>query len=54
MEEVLGKLFFERMDLQGAMDVMKAIQSGLIKIEVTAAGPLGISSKSEKDLLLPN
>ncbi|MEL0101601.1 MAG: hypothetical protein VW862_07880, partial [Euryarchaeota archaeon] len=30
------------------------IQAGLIGIEVTAQGPLGISSRSEKDLLLPN
>lgn len=54
MDEVLGKLFHERMDVNGAMDVLRAIQSGLIGLEVTAAGPLGISSRSEKDLLLPN
>ena len=35
------------------MDLMRAIQSGLIEIVVTAPGPLGISSRSEKDLLLP-
>ena len=50
----LSKLFHERMDVNGASDVMRAIQSGLIGLEVTAMGPLGISSKSEKDLLLPN
>jgi ATP-dependent Lhr-like helicase len=54
MTEVLGKLFHERMDVEGATDVLRAIQSGLIELEITAAGPLGISSKSEKDLLLPN
>ena len=54
MDEVLGKLFHERMDIEGAKDVIRAIQSGLIGLEVTAAGPLGISSRSEKDLLLPN
>jgi ATP-dependent helicase Lhr and Lhr-like helicase len=54
MDEVLGKLFHERMDVNGAMDVMRAIQSGLIGLSVTAMGPLGISSRSEKDLLLPN
>ena len=54
MTEVLGKLFHERMDVEGATDVLKAIQSGLIQLEITASGPLGISSKSEKDLLLPN
>jgi ATP-dependent Lhr-like helicase len=36
------------------MDVLRAIQSGLIGLTVTATGPLGISSRSEKDLLLPN
>ena len=54
MQEVLSKLFHERMDIVGATDVMRAIQSGLIGLEVTATGPLGISSRSEKDLLLPN
>nr|MCS5525623.1 hypothetical protein [Candidatus Poseidoniaceae archaeon] len=54
MEEVLGKLFHERMDIEGAMDVLRALKSGLIGIQVTSAGPLGISSKSEKDMLLPN
>jgi ATP-dependent Lhr-like helicase len=54
MDEVLGKLFHERMDVNGAMDVLRAIQSGLIGLTVTATGPLGISSRSEKDLLLPN
>jgi len=54
MNEVLSKLFHERMDVVGASDVMRAIQSGLIGLEVSAMGPLGISSRSEKDLLLPN
>ena len=54
LEEVLSKLFHERMDVAGASDVMRAIQSGLIGLEVSAMGPLGISSRSEKDLLLPN
>ena len=54
LDEVLSKLFHERMDVIGASDVMRAIQSGLIGLEVTATGPLGISSRSEKDLLLPN
>ena len=54
LEEVLSKLFHERMDVNGASDIMRALQSGLISLEVTAMGPLGISSRSEKDLLLPN
>jgi ATP-dependent Lhr-like helicase len=54
MDEVLEKLFFERMDIEGAKDVLKAIQSGIIKIELTPSGPLGISRRSSRDLLLPN
>tara|TARA_B100000212_G_scaffold432_1_gene297 strand:- start:3530 stop:6538 length:3009 start_codon:yes stop_codon:yes gene_type:complete len=54
LDEVLSKLFHERMDVVGATDVMRAVQNGLIGLEVTAMGPLGISSRSEKDLLLPN
>ena len=54
MEEVLEKLFFERMDLEGAKDVLRAIQSDLINIELTPSGPLGISRRSSRDLLLPN
>ena len=54
MDEVLEKLFHERMDIEGAIDVLKALKSGLIGIEITATGPLGLSSRSEKDLLLPN
>ena len=54
MEEVLGKLFHERMDVDGARDIIHAIQSGLIDIEITATGPLGISSHNSRDMLLPN
>ncbi|MGB1689639.1 MAG: helicase-related protein, partial [Candidatus Poseidoniaceae archaeon] len=36
LDEVLSKLFHERMDVNGASDVMRAIQSGLIGLEVTA------------------
>ena len=54
MEEVLEKLFFERMDLEGSKDVLRAIQSDLIKIELTPSGPLGVSRRSSRDLLLPN
>ena len=54
MEEVLSKLFHERMDTIGASEVLRAIRSGHIEIEVTAPGPLGLSSRHERDLLLPN
>ncbi len=54
LEEVLEKLFFEKMDIQGASDLLSAIQDGVISIEISAAGPIGISRRSSKDLLLPN
>ncbi len=54
LREVLDKLFFEKMDLEGASDVLRAIQEGVISIEVAAAGPIGLSRRSSKDLLLPN
>ena len=54
LREVLDKLFYEKMDIEGASDVLRAIQEGVISIEVTAAGPIGLSRRSSKDLLLPN
>jgi len=54
MEEVLDKLFHERMDVEGASQVLQEIADGQCEVIITAAGPLGLSSRSEKDLLLPN
>ncbi len=54
MEEVLDKLFFERMDIDGSKDLLNAIQKDIIRIEITPSGPLGISRRSSRDLLLPN
>ncbi len=54
MQEVLSKLFHERMDVAGAADVLSALQNGLFKLEITPPGVLGLSSKAGKDLLLPN
>ena len=54
LQEVLDKLFFEKMDIQGAKDVLSAIQEGVITIEIAAPGPIGLSRRSSKDLLLPN
>ena len=54
LQEVLDKLFFEKMDIQGAKDVLFAIQEGVITIEISAPGPIGLSRRSSKDLLLPN
>ena len=53
MEEVLGKLFHERMDVNGARDVINAIQNNKISLEITAQGRLGLSNKARDDMLLP-
>ena len=54
MEEVLSKLFHERMDVRGASDVMKGLQSGVLTLHITASGPLGMSNRTQDDMLLPN
>jgi len=54
MHEVLARLFHERMDVVGAADVLRGIQSGIIRLEVTAPGCLGVSPKGERDLMMPN
>lgn len=54
MREVLSKLFHERMDVVGASDILRGLQNGLLSIEVTPPGPLGLSSRASKDMLLPN
>ena len=53
MEEVLGKLFHERMDVNGARNVIQAIQSNAIRLEITAQGRLGLSNRAREDMLLP-
>ena len=54
LQEVLDKLFFEKMDIEGASDVLRSIRDGVISVEIAAAGPIGLSRRSSKDLLLPN
>ncbi|MFQ3321001.1 MAG: ATP-dependent Lhr-like helicase [Candidatus Thalassarchaeaceae archaeon] len=54
VEEALDKLFHERMDIDGTIDTLKMIQDNEIKLIQTPPGPLGISPKAEKDLLLPS
>ena len=54
MIEALDKLFHERLDLSGTEDVLRALQQNYIKLEATPSGPLGISDRAQKDLLLPN
>lgn len=53
MDEVLGKLFHERMDVEGASQILEAIQGGTIVVVHTAAGRLSLSNRAGKDLLLP-
>ncbi len=53
VEEALSKLFHERMDIEGTMDLIRDIQQGRVEIIHTPSGPLGLSPKSERDLLLP-
>src|SRR5881397_193328 len=40
-EEVLGKVFWERMDIQRTVEVLRRIQSGQIEIVVTRMTPIG-------------
>lgn len=54
LDEALDKLFHDRMDVDGTISLLEAIQAGAVRIEQTASGALGISPKSERDLLLPN
>jgi len=54
LDEALDKLFHDRMDVDGTIALLEAIQAGAVKIEQTASGKLGISPRSERDLLLPN
>lgn len=54
MEEVLSKLFHERMDVLGVRDILRAVQNGNIELKITASGPIGLSNHSSRDMLLPN
>jgi len=53
VEEALSKLFHERMDIEATMDLIREIQNGDVEIVHTATGPLGMSPKAERDMLLP-
>ncbi|MEC7706417.1 MAG: helicase-related protein, partial [Candidatus Thermoplasmatota archaeon] len=54
IEESLDKLFHERMDIDSTVDMMREIQNGEVDVSHTASGPLGMSPKGERDLLLPS
>tara|TARA_B100000902_G_scaffold144182_1_gene141617 strand:+ start:15191 stop:18187 length:2997 start_codon:yes stop_codon:yes gene_type:complete len=54
MIEALDKLFHERLDIHGTTDVLRALQEGHIRLHATPSGPLGVSDRAQKDLLLPN
>ena len=54
MEEALDKLFSERMDIEGTIDLLHAIQDGNVIVEQRAPGGLGVSPRSERDMQLPD
>ena len=54
MEEALDKLFNERMDVDGTVDLLHAIQDGNVVVEQRAPGGLGLSPRSERDMQLPD
>ena len=54
MNEALDKLFNERMDVDGTVDLLHAIQDGIVQVEQRAPGALGLSSQSERDMQLPD
>jgi ATP-dependent Lhr-like helicase len=54
MDEALDKLFSERMDLDGTVDLLHAIQAGIVNVEQRSPGPLGLSPRSERDMQLPD
>ena len=54
MEEALDKLFTERMDIEGTVDLMHAIQDGNVIVEQRAPGGLGVSPRTERDMQLPD
>ena len=54
MDEALDKLFNERMDVDGTVDLLHAIQAGDVQVAQTAPGGLGVSPRSERDMQLPD
>ena len=48
------KLFSERMDIDGTVDLLKAIQSGIVCVEQRSPGRLGVSPRTERDMQLPD
>ena len=54
MDEALDKLFNERMDIDSTIDLLHAIQEGIIKVELRPPGLLGVSPRTERDMQLPD
>ncbi len=54
MDEALDKLFSERMDIDCTVDLLKAIQSGIVCVEQRSPGRLGVSPRTERDMQLPD
>ena len=54
MDEALDKLFNERMDIDGTVDLLHAIQDDVVKVAQRSPGALGLSPRSERDMQLPD
>ncbi|MBS71355.1 MAG: hypothetical protein CMO20_00180 [Thermoplasmata archaeon] len=54
IQESLDKLFHDRMDIDSTVKLFEAIQVGAVQIQCTQNGNLGITPRTERDLLLPN
>ena len=54
MDEALDKLFNERMDIDGTVDLLHAIQAEDVHVVQRAPGALGVSPRSERDMQLPD
>jgi len=54
MDEALDKLFNERMDIDGTVDLLHAIQGGVVHVEERSPGALGLTPRSERDMQLPD
>lgn len=54
IEESFDKLFHERMDVDATVDLLRQVQQEEVRVVHTVPGPLGMTPKGERDLLLPS
>ena len=53
-EEVLGKVFWERMDVENAADVLRGIRDGTIKVRIGRLSPIGrVGLERGRHLVMP-